>query len=71
MGRLLMAECAKASRKSRWNWAATHRLSCSPTRTWIEAAVEGAIASKYRNAGQTCVCVNRFYVMTRSMTSSQ
>jgi succinate-semialdehyde dehydrogenase / glutarate-semialdehyde dehydrogenase len=28
----------------------------------IEAAVEGAIASKYRNAGQTCVCTNRFYV---------
>lgn len=25
-------------------------------------AVEGAIASKYRNAGQTCVCANRFYV---------
>lgn len=28
----------------------------------IDAAVEGAIASKYRNAGQTCVCTNRFYV---------
>jgi succinate-semialdehyde dehydrogenase/glutarate-semialdehyde dehydrogenase len=28
----------------------------------LEAAVEGAIASKYRNAGQTCVCTNRFYV---------
>lgn len=28
----------------------------------IDAAVEGAIASKYRNAGQTCVCVNRFLV---------
>lgn len=28
----------------------------------IEAAVDGAIASKYRNAGQTCVCTNRFYV---------
>lgn len=28
----------------------------------IEAAAEGAIASKYRNAGQTCVCANRFYV---------
>ncbi len=26
------------------------------------AAVEGAIASKYRNAGQTCVCANRFFV---------
>ena len=28
----------------------------------IDAAVQGAIASKYRNAGQTCVCTNRFYV---------
>jgi succinate-semialdehyde dehydrogenase/glutarate-semialdehyde dehydrogenase len=28
----------------------------------IDSAVEGAIASKYRNAGQTCVCANRFYV---------
>jgi succinate-semialdehyde dehydrogenase / glutarate-semialdehyde dehydrogenase len=28
----------------------------------IEAAVEGAIASKYRNAGQTCVCANRIYI---------
>lgn len=28
----------------------------------LDAAVEGAIASKYRNSGQTCVCVNRFYV---------
>ncbi|MCY1333714.1 3-sulfolactaldehyde dehydrogenase [compost metagenome] len=28
----------------------------------IEAAVEGALVAKYRNAGQTCVCVNRFYV---------
>ncbi len=28
----------------------------------LEAAVEGAMASKFRNAGQTCVCANRFYV---------
>jgi succinate-semialdehyde dehydrogenase/glutarate-semialdehyde dehydrogenase len=28
----------------------------------INSAVEGAMASKYRNAGQTCVCANRFYV---------
>ncbi|MBH9969548.1 MULTISPECIES: NADP-dependent succinate-semialdehyde dehydrogenase [unclassified Commensalibacter] len=28
----------------------------------IDAAVEGAMMSKYRNAGQTCVCANRFYV---------
>jgi succinate-semialdehyde dehydrogenase/glutarate-semialdehyde dehydrogenase len=28
----------------------------------LDAAVEGALASKYRNAGQTCVCANRIYV---------
>ncbi len=28
----------------------------------IDAAVHGAMASKFRNTGQTCVCVNRFYV---------
>lgn len=28
----------------------------------LDAAVEGAIAAKFRNAGQTCVCANRFYI---------
>ena len=28
----------------------------------LDAAAEGAIISKYRNAGQTCVCANRFFV---------
>lgn len=30
----------------------------------VDAAVKGAIASKFRNAGQTCVCANRFYVQS-------
>jgi succinate-semialdehyde dehydrogenase/glutarate-semialdehyde dehydrogenase len=30
----------------------------------IDAAVDGAMASKYRNAGQTCVCANRLYVQS-------
>ncbi|MBA2932689.1 NAD-dependent succinate-semialdehyde dehydrogenase [Sphingomonas sp. CGMCC 1.13654] len=30
----------------------------------VDAAVAGAIASKYRNAGQTCVCANRLYVQS-------
>jgi succinate-semialdehyde dehydrogenase/glutarate-semialdehyde dehydrogenase len=28
----------------------------------LDSAIEGALISKYRNAGQTCVCANRFYV---------
>lgn len=31
----------------------------------LDAAVEGAMASKFRNTGQTCVCVNRFLVQDR------
>jgi succinate-semialdehyde dehydrogenase / glutarate-semialdehyde dehydrogenase len=31
----------------------------------IDSAVEGAMASKYRNAGQTCVCANRIYVQDK------
>jgi succinate-semialdehyde dehydrogenase / glutarate-semialdehyde dehydrogenase len=30
----------------------------------LEAAVAGALVSKYRNTGQTCVCANRFFVQT-------
>ena len=30
----------------------------------LDAAVEGALASKFRNGGQTCVCTNRFYVQS-------
>ncbi|WP_440233746.1 aldehyde dehydrogenase family protein, partial [Escherichia coli] len=31
----------------------------------LDAAVEGALVSKFRNAGQTCVCANRLYVHAR------
>lgn len=31
----------------------------------VDAAVDGAILSKFRNAGQTCVCANRLYVQSR------
>ncbi len=31
----------------------------------LDAAAEGAIVSKYRNAGQTCVCANRLFVQDK------
>ena len=37
----------------------------------LDAAVEGAIASKFRNTGQTCVCVNRFSCKTACTTRSR
>ncbi len=30
----------------------------------VDAALEGAVASKFRNTGQTCVCANRFYIQS-------
>ena len=36
----------------------------------IDAAVEGAMVSKYRNMGQTCVCANRLYAQARSTINS-
>lgn len=35
----------------------------------LDAAVEGALVSKYRNTGQTCVCANRFFVQERIYNS--
>ncbi|MDA7430917.1 NAD-dependent succinate-semialdehyde dehydrogenase [Primorskyibacter aestuariivivens] len=32
----------------------------------IDAAVDGAVAAKFRNAGQTCVCANRIYVQSKA-----
>ena len=37
----------------------------------LDKAVEGAMISKYRNNGQTCVCANRIYVQDGSMTPSR
>ena len=52
---------ADAEDSCRSNSAATRRSSCSTMRIWMRPC-KGAMASKYRNTGQTCVCANRFYV---------
>lgn len=61
VGRLLMAQCAPTIKRLSLELGGNAPFIVFDDAD-IDAAVEGAIASKYRNAGQTCVCVNRFYV---------
>lgn len=61
VGRLLMAQCADTIKKVSLELGGNAPFIVFEDAD-IEAAVEGALVAKYRNAGQTCVCVNRFYV---------
>ncbi|MCP8464429.1 NAD-dependent succinate-semialdehyde dehydrogenase [Pseudomonas sp. ZM23] len=61
VGRLLMAQCADTIKKVSLELGGNAPFIVFEDAD-IEAAVEGALIAKYRNAGQTCVCVNRFYV---------
>ncbi|MCE1003823.1 MULTISPECIES: NADP-dependent succinate-semialdehyde dehydrogenase [Pseudomonas] len=61
IGRQLMAECAKDIKKVSLELGGNAPFIVFEDAD-LDAAVEGALASKYRNAGQTCVCANRIYV---------
>jgi succinate-semialdehyde dehydrogenase/glutarate-semialdehyde dehydrogenase len=61
VGRLLMEQCAGTVKKLSLELGGNAAFVVFDDAD-IDAAVEGAIASKYRNAGQTCVCANRMYV---------
>jgi succinate-semialdehyde dehydrogenase/glutarate-semialdehyde dehydrogenase len=61
VGRLLMEQCAPTIKKLSLELGGNAAFVVFDDAD-IDAAVEGAIASKYRNAGQTCVCANRIYV---------
>ncbi|CAB3675003.1 Succinate-semialdehyde dehydrogenase [NADP(+)] GabD [Achromobacter deleyi] len=61
VGRLLMAQCAPTIKKLSLELGGNAPFIVFDDAD-LDAAVEGAIAAKYRNAGQTCVCVNRIYV---------
>lgn len=61
VGRILMAQCAPTVKKLALELGGNAPFIVFDDAN-IESAVEGAIASKYRNAGQTCVCTNRFYI---------
>ncbi len=61
VGRLLMQQCAPTIKKISLELGGNAPFIVFDDAD-IDAAVEGALASKYRNAGQTCVCANRIYV---------
>ena len=61
VGRILMAQSAPTIKKMSLELGGNAPFIVFDDAD-IDSAVEGAFASKYRNAGQTCVCTNRFYV---------
>ena len=61
VGRILMAQCAPTIKKLSLELGGNAPFIVFDDAD-IDSAVEGAMASKYRNAGQTCVCANRLYV---------
>ncbi len=61
VGRILMAQSAPTVKKMSLELGGNAPFIVFDDAD-IDSAVDGAMASKYRNAGQTCVCANRFYV---------
>ncbi len=61
VGRILAAQCAPTVKKVSLELGGNAPFIVFDDAD-IDSAVEGAMISKYRNAGQTCVCANRFYV---------
>ncbi|WP_300752430.1 NADP-dependent succinate-semialdehyde dehydrogenase [Janthinobacterium sp.] len=61
VGRMLMRQCAPTIKKLSLELGGNAPFIVFDDAD-LDAAVDGAIASKYRNAGQTCVCANRLYV---------
>lgn len=62
-GRLLMRQCASTIKKISLELGGNAPFIVFDDAD-LDAAVQGAILSKFRNAGQTCVCANRFYVQS-------
>ena len=61
IGRLLLAQCASTVKKTSMELGGNAPFIVFDDAD-IDAAVKGAITSKYRNAGQTCICANRIMV---------
>lgn len=60
VGKHLMAQCAQTVKKMSLELGGNAPFIVFDDAD-LDAAVDGAIASKYRNAGQTCVCANRLF----------
>ena len=60
VGRLLMRQCSDTIKKLSLELGGNAPFIVFDDAD-LDSAVEGALVSKYRNAGQTCVCANRFY----------
>lgn len=63
VGRILMRQCSDQIKKVSLELGGNAPFIVFDDAD-LDAAVEGALASKYRNAGQTCVCANRIYVQS-------
>ena len=63
VGRILMRQCSDQIKKVSLELGGNAPFIVFDDAN-IDAAVEGAMVSKYRNAGQTCVCANRIYVQS-------
>jgi succinate-semialdehyde dehydrogenase/glutarate-semialdehyde dehydrogenase len=64
VGKVLLEQCSKTVKKTSMELGGNAPFIVFDDAD-LDAAVEGALASKYRNAGQTCVCANRLLVQDK------
>jgi len=64
VGRILMRQCSDQIKKVSLELGGNAPFIVFDDAD-VDAAIEGALVSKYRNAGQTCVCANRIYVQSK------
>jgi len=63
VGKLLLAQCATTVKKTSMELGGNAPFIVFDD-AHIDSAVQGALVSKFRNAGQTCVCTNRIFVQS-------
>src|SRR6195256_6001287 len=64
VGKLLLEQCSKTVKKTSMELGGNAPFIVFDDAD-LDAAVEGALASKYRNTGQTCVCANRLLIQDK------